>query len=65
MKRKEEKKAEKKEMKNIYDSMLTVEDYKLLLQLLKEHRHKEEIKVDDLKEQHKLEEFTTLYGKAK
>lgn len=65
VKRKEEKKAEKKEMKNIYDSMLTVEDYKLLLQLLKEHRHKEEIKVDDLKEQHKLEEFTTLYGKAK
>jgi len=36
-------------MLRIYDSMLTVEDYKLLLELLKEHRHKEEIKKEELR----------------
>lgn len=56
-------KVEVKEEKseNIYDSMLTVEDYKLLLNLLKEQRHKEQITKEELEEEQKLGELTALY----
>jgi len=52
-------------MLRIYDSMLTVEDYKLLLELLKEHRHKEEIKKEELEQYDQPDSLLALYGKAK
>ena len=63
--RKDIPKAKQDPMIRIYDSMLTVEDYKLLLELLKEHRHKEEIKQEELERYDQADSLLALYGKAK
>lgn len=57
--------AEKDAELALYESMLTVEDYKLLLDLLKKNRHQTEIKDSDLEEPYRTNEFQTLYGKSK
>lgn len=50
----------------IYDSMLTVEDYKILLELLKEYRYKEKIEASELQENnYRVNDLQSLYGKAK
>ncbi len=65
MKQDHKKTIEKDPTLALYESMLTVEDYKLLLELLKEHHHKEEIKASDIEESYSRGDFQTLYGKSK
>ncbi len=55
----------KKQVEAIYDSMLTVEDYKILLELLKEYRYKEKIEQTELQENYRVNDLQSLYGKAK
>jgi len=60
------KKVEKESDNNLklYDSMLTLEDYKLLLNLLKAYHHKEEVKTEDLENAYQKDFIQALYGKA-
>lgn len=62
---KEEKPLVKQEaVSNLYDSMLTVEDYKLLLELLKQQKHKEEISEKEL-EMPSFGDFNPVYRSIK
>lgn len=64
-KRIENKKEQIDDMTKLYDSMLTVEDYKLLLDLLKSYHHKEEIKKEELEPSNQNDILKTFYGKTK
>ena len=60
-----ESKEQADNMIKLYDSMLTVEDYKLLLDLLKAYRHKETLKKEELETSYQKDLLQALYGKAK
>lgn len=64
-KRIEKFKEKEEDRLKLYDSMLTVEDYKLLLDLLKAYHHKEEIKKEELEDAYLNDPLQALYGKAK
>ncbi len=60
---KKEKQEEKATSFGLYDAMLTVEDYKLLLDLLKKYQHKEQVNQEELEERKK--ELPNFYPKIR
>lgn len=61
---KKEQVVERKPVSTLYDSMLTVEDYKLLLELLKEQQHKEKISEEEL-QMPEFKNFNPMYRSIK
>lgn len=64
-KKKEIEEKREKDIVDVYDNMLTLEDYKLLLELLKKSRSKDQIKEEEFSPRYPVNDFQTLYGKLK